>query len=438
MKAIDKILVVAAAAATMFSCSSDLKPGGETRPPMPEPEDEDDVMEVGKVGETLQGWTEGSLDIHFINTGRGESTFYVFPDGTTMLVDMAGSLLTEAEAGTSMPTEPRPNASTSSADVIVGYINHFTSGQSRGHIDYAMLSHYHEDHMGTYRTTLPDGGDGTFKLTSFAEIGTRLPYRHYLDRNWPDFDYPNALTSAKHQNVKNFVTWSVAENGTVAERFDAGSNEQIQLQYDKASYTDFKIQNLSSGGRYWTGVAQNSEMKMPESYSASDAIPDENCFSCAFWLTFGYFDFYTGGDLQYGGRSTYSYKDSEAPIAAVIGDVDVAKANHHGTKNCNSDVLMDALSPTVWVSNVWRDVQPNPATVDDVLAANPECDIFLTNLSEKNVPNFDDTQKASFQSTQGHVAVRVNKAGTEYYVYVLDDSNMNFTVKSVHGPYLCK
>lgn len=438
MKAIDKILIVAAAAATILSCSSDLKPAGETRPPMPETGGEGGTMEIGKVGEQLSPWTEGSLDIHFINTGRGESTFYVLPDGTTMLVDMAGSLLTEAEAGTSMPTEPRPNASTSSADVIVGYINHFTSEQSRGHIDYAMLSHYHEDHMGTYRTTLQDGGDGTFKLTSFAEIGTRLPYRHYMDRNWPDFDYPSPMTAAKYQNVKNFVTWSMKENGTVAECFDAGSNVQIQLQYDKGSYPDFKVQNLSSGGRYWTGVAQNSEMKMPESYSASDAIPDENCFSCAFWLTFGYFDFYTGGDLQYGGRSTYSYKDSEAPIAEVIGDVDVAKANHHGTKNCNSDVLMDALSPTVWVSNVWRDVQPNPATIDDVLAANPDCDIFLTNLSEKNVPNFDDIQKASFQSTQGHVAVRVNKTGTEYYVYVLDDSNMNFTVKSVHGPYLCK
>ena len=75
MKAIDKILIVAAAAATILSCSSDLKPAGETRPPMPETGGEDGTMEIGKVGEQLSPWTEGSLDIHFINTGRGESTF---------------------------------------------------------------------------------------------------------------------------------------------------------------------------------------------------------------------------------------------------------------------------------------------------------------------------------------------------------------------------
>ena len=61
---------------------------------MPETGGEGGTMEIGKVGEQLSPWTEGSLDIHFINTGRGESTFYVLPDGTTMLVDMAGSLLT--------------------------------------------------------------------------------------------------------------------------------------------------------------------------------------------------------------------------------------------------------------------------------------------------------------------------------------------------------
>lgn len=49
---------------------------------------------VAVVGQSLPAWTEGCLDIHSINTGRGESTFYILPDGTTMLIDAAGSLLT--------------------------------------------------------------------------------------------------------------------------------------------------------------------------------------------------------------------------------------------------------------------------------------------------------------------------------------------------------
>ena len=44
-----------------------------------------------KVGKTLPAWSKGCLDIHFINSGRGECCFYILPDGTTLIVD-AGEL----------------------------------------------------------------------------------------------------------------------------------------------------------------------------------------------------------------------------------------------------------------------------------------------------------------------------------------------------------
>ena len=40
-----------------------------------------------KVDTTLPSWSEGCLDIHFINSARGECCFYILPDGTTLLVD---------------------------------------------------------------------------------------------------------------------------------------------------------------------------------------------------------------------------------------------------------------------------------------------------------------------------------------------------------------
>lgn len=447
MKTINRILVAGILlSAVLQSCSGMKDSGHQTRPVIPETSDPDpdtpngdkDKLVVGNAGEVLAPWVKGSLDIHFINTGRGESTFYVLPDGTTMLVDMAGSLLTEAESGGKLPTAPKPDASVSSGKVIVSYINHFTSERSRGHIDYAMLSHYHEDHMGTYRTTLPDGGDGSFKLTSFAEVGVQLPYMHYLDRDWPDFNYPSGMTAAKFTNVKNFVKWSISTNGTVASAFDAGKLNQIELQYDKAAYPDFRIQNLSANGYYWTGIGEGSRRNTPETFSSSDAVPDENTLSCAFKLTYGSFDFYTGGDHQYQGRSTYPYKDSEAMLVPVIGDIDVAKADHHGTNNTNDKALMKAAAPKVWIDHVWRDVQPNPSTIDNVLYGSPDCDIFLTNLADVNEAKFSAAQKAAMCSVSGHVCVRVNKKGTEYYVYVLDDNDMKYVVKSVHGPYKCK
>jgi hypothetical protein len=39
------------------------------------------------VGQPLPKWTPGTLDIHQINTGRGNSALLIFPDGTSMLLD---------------------------------------------------------------------------------------------------------------------------------------------------------------------------------------------------------------------------------------------------------------------------------------------------------------------------------------------------------------
>lgn len=38
----------------------------------------------------------------------------------------------------------------------------------------------------------------------------------------------------------------------------------------------------------------------------------------------------------------------------------------------------------------------------------------------------------------GHIVVRVVPGGNEYYVYLLDDTDFNFKVKSIHGPYSSK
>src|SRR4029450_11039490 len=51
-------------------------------------------------------WPRGALDIPPINTGRGNATLFVLPDGTTLLVD--------AGDGGALPprgTPPRPDAS---------------------------------------------------------------------------------------------------------------------------------------------------------------------------------------------------------------------------------------------------------------------------------------------------------------------------------------
>ena len=33
-----------------------------------------------EIGRPLSHWKEGQLEIHHINTGRGDATFFIFPD----------------------------------------------------------------------------------------------------------------------------------------------------------------------------------------------------------------------------------------------------------------------------------------------------------------------------------------------------------------------
>jgi hypothetical protein len=52
---------------------------------------------VASIGKPLPPWQQGWLDLHHINTGRGNAALYILPDGTTILFD----------AGELDPTDPR-------------------------------------------------------------------------------------------------------------------------------------------------------------------------------------------------------------------------------------------------------------------------------------------------------------------------------------------
>src|SRR5580704_11017305 len=98
-------------------------------------------------GAPLPAWTAGTLDIHQIATGRGNSALFVMPDGTTLLVD-AGA------AGDGIPeTDPHPDASRTPGAWIARYlIRHGVT-----ELDYALITHFHADHMGqVLRTSLTD------------------------------------------------------------------------------------------------------------------------------------------------------------------------------------------------------------------------------------------------------------------------------------------
>ncbi len=387
------------------------------------------------IGKTLPDWQEGYLDIHAINTGRGESQLLIFPDGTTMLIDAAGSLISPTDA--IPPPSQKPNGNVSPGLAVANYTRHFIKTASNK-INYLMLSHFDPDHMGTYSSSLPLDPTGTFRMGGITEVGAKIDFDKIIDRGYPDYNFPtNMASNSRIANYIKFIDWAKAHKGVIAEQFDVGKNDQIVLQENPSAYSNFEIRNIISNGVVWTGTGTGSTNTLPSGPEVAAADGSENIFSIGFVLSYGKFNFFTAGDLQYNGRTAHPWKDVEAPVAVVVPEVDVMKANHHATSNCNGTTILNSLKPQTVIIHPWRDVHPNTETLSRIFTANSGVQIFSTNMTEANKPRLGANLNR-LKAVEGHIVVRVDPGGEEYYVYVLDDTNQDYKVTGVFGPYKSK
>ena len=391
------------------------------------------------VGSTLPAWTPGEFDIHAVNNGRGESMFYIFPDGTTMLCDAGGAIVS---SNASIPgTDPKPSLAVSAGKVIADYVKHFLPEQADGRVDYFLLTHFHGDHMGEYKDSYPMHESGLFRMNGITEVGVDVPFRKIIDRGSPEDVVSDCTMNSNTPvmvNYRSFIDWSAKTYGTVYEKFVPGALNQIGMTHGG---TDISIRNVAGNGYVWTGKGEEAVTEIPsnEELRAGPraAWTPENILSCCLHIRFGKFDWFCGGDIQYTGKEKYPWKDIETPVSKVMPNVEAMKACHHGTNNANGENLLRALYPDIFVVNAWRDIHPYNATVARLLRINPSCEIYSTNVTEANIDRLWKYM-GNIASTQGHIVIRVAADGASYKVYVLDDSNQNYIVKSVSPKYKCR
>ncbi len=457
-----KLIIPLIILACMAACKDDgNKPSPGPNIPVPEESPE-------KLGEPLSAWTEGNLDIHFINTTTGECTFLIFPDGTQMMVDAAGSISATGPVGSTSNTgirkrwDPTTDPNFRAGKFIADYIKGCMAWTGNDKLDYVIDTHFHADHFGGYSSTMPksDTGGGYVKQ-SLPEVLDLIPTVKLMDRGWPDYNYPfDVLTKASNAaTIRNYVTavkWHVANRGLVAERFKAGADDQIVLKRNKAAYPDFKVQNIAVNGDIWDGKGTTTAtatfpalkdivVSNPASVANSDSCPEENHCTTVFKLSFGKFDFYHAGDAQYDGCSTFIWKDMETPCAEAAGIVDVMKADHHGVGNtngygykaknghiCNA---MDKLRPRCWIINSWTDGHPRQPTYEGVTELLNGTDVFITNTCDA-MRSY--ARYSQVKGSDGHIVVRVGKGGDSYFIYTLSDSDGKKTVRQIAGPYKSK
>ena len=385
------------------------------------------------VDREITPWQPGMLDIHQISSGRGNASLYIFPDGTTMLVD-AGELSQK------MPrhTPDRPDGTRPAGEWIARYIRHALRHDPQPSLDYALLTHFHDDHMGEATDSQPMSRSGACRLTGLTWVGENFRIGKMLDRGWPDYNYPKPIEDASTKNYRAFVKWQTANNGMKVERFAPGRNDQVVLCRDPKKYSNFDFRNVGANGEIWTGVGTVTRRHFPDLENVPRPDwPHENMCSISFRLSYGKFDYFNGGDIPgIPSEGLPQWHDVETPVAKAVGPVEAAILDHHGYVDSQNEFLVAALRPRVWIISVWGSGHPTSRVWQRLRSTRiypgPR-DVFATDLHPATRQVISGIEKLA--SDRGHIVLRILPGGGDYRVVIVDDSSESHRVTKVFGPF---
>jgi beta-lactamase superfamily II metal-dependent hydrolase len=387
---------------------------------------------------SLPPWTAGTFDIHHIATGRGNATFFQFPDGTTLLVD-AGAVTPPLAWADPLPDGSRPPGAW-----VVDYIRQFAGAAAR--LDYGLITHFHPDHFGDVTASHPKDAAGHV-LNGMTEVMAALHPRVMIDRGWPAYEYPSPLITAPSANsrvernavgnYKAIVDDEVKAGRLQVVRATAGSATQIVPVRDAQAWP-FEVRVVAVNGEVWTGNGDAAEATFPPIASIpADDVPDENMCSIALRFRYGRFDYFTGGDLPGDPEGAPAWQGVEQRVGQVVGKTDVHQVNHHGSIDPSTPSFLAALQSRVIVVPAWAPTHPSPDALKRILNTRyypgPR-DVFVLALREP-MTHAIGGRVQQLKSPLGHVVVRVEPGGNRYRVFVLDATSPARPVKAAFGPY---
>ena len=450
------LLMGVAASALLLSCGEDNKIQGENQvPDVNGPENNTDTPATddsrgpfeNEIGKPLSAWAEGCLDIHAINSARGECTFFIMPDGTTMCVD-AGEIA--PDAGEHSRVDQKPSSSIRAFRVYGDYITYFLPGNV-SYMDYMVMTHFHNDHFGTCNepsfNEISKGGQ-TWRQTGIMALYDMVPFDKMIDRAYSstDRDYKwvsesGSSYSSGIESYANFIYWARSAKGLRVERAKNGSTTQIKLVNDASEYPDFKVQINAVNGEYWDGTASVDPY--------GNSVPAENGNSISFLMSYGEFDYLTSGDA---GANT---KIENNLAKSINKKIEAMKSHHHFSWDTMSATSMKIYQPKVVVSQSFYDHQPDMGhswkcgglSYTDKsnqafqkawasYGSDQDKNWYFTNIHPTTASTYPG-EVAKMRSRNGHVVIRVKEGGSEFYVYVLDDTDSKYNVKQIDGPFSC-
>jgi len=311
--------------------------------------------------------TPGTLEIHILKVGQGESQLIIGPSGRTLLIDVK-----EASWNTNQ-----------GAVFVADEIRRITGGE---HLNYVMASHWHLDHIGYA------GHGGIWSLLEQQGITADVLIDRdggvWMDSNNDGICDPNAeivwhnagTVSGTGRNWACWATDPTTIGGQIRELAQVDSTTQIDLGITDGVTVKI-VQVDAEGVTLVDGVTP-----IQGDHTNDNLPPSENDYSITLWINWGKFDYVTGGDTD-GEYTTsqfgYTYNDVESDVAQRINqEVEVIWVNHHGSGHSTNATYVSTLNPTVAIYGTGDNPYGHPDQRVLDLLFNNDTKQYLTEMGD--------------------------------------------------------
>ncbi len=379
------------------------------------------LLKRGETGETEAlsfggGTVSGAngLEIFVFNLGQADATLIVGPgpERRSLLIDLGRS--------------SSPGKTGRWTYEHVGQRIYDLTG--RFGVDYAIITHFHKDHMGT-------GDLGLLGLMDKSEPGFKIGT--LIDTGYLGEDF---LSEKKRRNLTKFdervARWLARGQLGHRQRPKFG-DEQIELG-PGVSADVITFAGLTHAAHQ--GVHADYETTHPGHFADNSA--NENDLSIGVKISVGDFEFWTAGDLSgAGGHGRYplsgsgrSYTNVEWPLVQYLRaqnietDVEIYRANHHGSKHSTSLPLLAALDPEFVLYSAGEAAYNHPASsvVKKVEATARQ---FTTDMDDDAWPRPSDFGR--YRGTvAGEIHIMVSPNGRLYDIEGLERRSFNDTLEA--------
>ncbi len=300
------------------------------------------------------------LQVYFIDVEGGQASLFVTPSGQSLLID------------TGWPGNAYRDANRIAAAAKLAKVKK---------IDYVVITHYHDDHVGGVPQLVEKIPVGTF-----IDHGANTETGKGPDRLWAG--YQKGLATAKRLTVKPGDTIPIKGlSATIV-----SSNGEVIAQ---------PVPGAGAANSFCSSVKDQP------------VDTTENARSVGTYFTFGKFRTVDLGDLTWNKETLLACPNNK------LGQVDVLIVSHHGFNQSSNPVLVKALAPRVAIMDNGAKKGGSPSTWDII----------------KSSPGLEDLWQLHFSNEGGKehnppdsFIANVDEADTGYYLKLTAYEDGSFEV----------